>query len=295
MGSKCVTESVAATEKKQNSYLQGYITRVSRSGWIRNTRFIYLLMVKGWRCGCCLGMQMILGELRLGLPSPELPILLVLPPIPMPWPTWEWLRMFLVFIGKVPLLKHDQIWLDALTFQLISCQLPWWFPGVRYCYESGKWALSCVYLLGDGGVWRDMVGTPVVGVIWLGNWLPCVKFRFNWGVLFPIPLTEKPSAPAKRGKEQIETKTQHCQKTQKDSHVFCPTNSQILIRNPVENKRVKVHNNITLLLLLSKLQRCLCVRLTLWTVQTCPKLRQLTRWWWRGWGEHLKRNIESRT
>lgn len=25
------------------------------------------------------------------------------------------------------------------------------------------------YLFGDGGVWRDIVGTPVVGVLWLGN------------------------------------------------------------------------------------------------------------------------------
>lgn len=66
---------------------------------------VYLFMVKGWRAGCCLGMQMILGELRLGLPSPELPILLVLPLIPMPWPTWEWFSMFLEFIGNVPLSK----------------------------------------------------------------------------------------------------------------------------------------------------------------------------------------------
>lgn len=26
-----------------------------------------------------------------------------------------------------------------------------------------------VHLFGEGGVWRDMVGTPVVGVLWLGN------------------------------------------------------------------------------------------------------------------------------
>lgn len=40
-------------------------------------------MVKGWRAGCCLGMQMMLGELRLGLPNPELLMLLVLVPMPM--------------------------------------------------------------------------------------------------------------------------------------------------------------------------------------------------------------------
>ena len=39
---------------------------------------LHLLMVNGCRAGCCLGMQMMLGELRLGLPSPELPMLLVL-------------------------------------------------------------------------------------------------------------------------------------------------------------------------------------------------------------------------
>lgn len=35
------------------------------------------------------------------------------------------------------------------------------------------------HLLGDGGVWRDMVGIPVVGVIWLASCVPCVRFRFN--------------------------------------------------------------------------------------------------------------------
>lgn len=75
---------------------------------------VYLFMVKGWRAGCCLGMQMILGELRLGLPSPELPILLVLPLIPMPWPTWVWFSMFLEFIGNVPLSKHCQVWFSCI-------------------------------------------------------------------------------------------------------------------------------------------------------------------------------------
>lgn len=64
----------------------------------------HLLMVNGWRAGCCLGMQIMLGELRLGLPSPELPMLLVLPLMPKPGPTWEWFIMFLVFMGRIPLL-----------------------------------------------------------------------------------------------------------------------------------------------------------------------------------------------
>ena len=61
------------------------------------------------------------------------------------------------------------------------------------------------HLLGDGGVWRDMVGTPVVGVIWLGSCVPCVRFRFNWGVLFPMPLTGKPIAPAEKHKHKGRT------------------------------------------------------------------------------------------
>lgn len=102
-------------------------------------------MVKGWRAGCCLGMQMMLGELRLGLPSPELPMLLVLVPIPMAWPTWEWFSMFLEFMGNVPLWKPP-FYLDWL------------------CNNDPK-RHEASNLLGDGGVWRDMVGTPVVGVI----------------------------------------------------------------------------------------------------------------------------------
>lgn len=54
------------------------------------------------------------------------------------------------------------------------------------------------YLLGDGGVWSDIVGTPVVGVTWLGNWVPCDKLRFNWGVLLLIPLIGRPSAPIEK-------------------------------------------------------------------------------------------------
>lgn len=72
--------------------------------YVTSAECINLFIVKGWRAGCCLGIQMILGELRLGLPNPELPMLLVLPLIPMPWPTWEWFSMFL-FIGNVPLFK----------------------------------------------------------------------------------------------------------------------------------------------------------------------------------------------
>lgn len=146
---------------------------------------VYLFMVNGWRAGCCLGIQMILGELRLGLPSPELPILLVLPLIPMPWPTWEWFSMFLEFIGNVPLVNHQR-GLTHLPFPLL-------FPFINLQTHKQQFH---THLLGDGGVWRDMAGTPVVGVIWLGGSVPCVKFRFNWGVLLPMPLTEKPSAPA---------------------------------------------------------------------------------------------------
>lgn len=77
------------------------------------------------------------------------------------------------------------------------------------------------HLLGDGGVWRDMVGTPVVGVIWLGSWVPCVKLRFNWGVLLPMPLIEKPSAPTEReqGKRGRQKHPKYSQVNQRQ--LFC--------------------------------------------------------------------------
>lgn len=120
---------------------------------------VYLLMVKGWRAGCCLGMQMILGELRLGLPSPELPILLVLPLIPMPWPTWEWFSMFLEFIGNVPLSNNCQVWLGCiiLSFSTDISVLS------IYCYKShkyvwtwvcNKWTPLCI----PAWWWRSMEG-----------------------------------------------------------------------------------------------------------------------------------------
>ena len=98
--------SILRAEEDTTDLRRGRITGLNACCYIN---CIYLFMVNGWRAGCCLGIQMILGELRLGLPSPELPILLVLPLIPMPWPTWEWFSMFLVFIGNVPLWKHHPI------------------------------------------------------------------------------------------------------------------------------------------------------------------------------------------
>lgn len=65
------------------------------------------------------------------------------------------------------------------------------------------------YLLGDGGVWSDIVGTPVVGVTWLGNWVPCDKLRFNWGVLLLIPLIGRPSAPIKKFRRRKFTATRN--------------------------------------------------------------------------------------
>lgn len=75
-------------------------------------------------------------------------------------------------------------------------------------YKNTFWIFWSInkYLLGDGGVWSDIVGTPVVGVTWLGNWVPCDKLRFNWGVLLLIPLIGRPSAPNKK----IQKKEIHC-------------------------------------------------------------------------------------
>lgn len=44
----------------------------------------YLFTVKGCREGCCFGIHIMLGELLLGLPNPELLMLFVLLGIPMP-------------------------------------------------------------------------------------------------------------------------------------------------------------------------------------------------------------------
>ena len=63
------------------------------------------------------------------------------------------------------------------NFSLISCQLPFLFAGLIDCCKPDKCVQTVganrqkskkhlhTHLLGDGGVWRDMVGTPVVGVI----------------------------------------------------------------------------------------------------------------------------------
>lgn len=67
----------------------------------------YLFTVKGCREGCCFGIHIMLGELLLGLPNPELLMLFVLLGIPMPWPTWEWFIIFLGFIGNIPLKEKN--------------------------------------------------------------------------------------------------------------------------------------------------------------------------------------------
>lgn len=48
------------------------------------TKQPYLFTVKGCREGCCFGIHIMLGELLLGLPNPELLMLFVLLGIPMP-------------------------------------------------------------------------------------------------------------------------------------------------------------------------------------------------------------------
>lgn len=132
--------------------------------------------MKGWRAGCCLGMQMILGELRLGLPNPELPILLVLPLIPMPWPTWEWFNMFLEFIGNVPLLKHDQGSLTWLAFIVSSidsykqhrCA---WKPSLQ---QVNVFMNTCLVMEGYGGTWW---GPPLWG--WYDSVAACLELDFG--------------------------------------------------------------------------------------------------------------------
>lgn len=123
-------------------------TRLSKSRCVHQIKPSYLFTVKAWRAGCCLGIQMILGELRLGLPRPELLILLVLPLMPRPCPTWEWFSMFLVFIGKDPLLKETGKPLLVYIISLITsgqCLI----SGELKCHEEG----TCSAMEEYGGTW----------------------------------------------------------------------------------------------------------------------------------------------
>ena len=47
------------------------------------------------------------------------------------------------------------------------------------CVLCAACAVLCSDLLGEGGVCKESVGTPVVGVTWVGSWLPCVKLRLS--------------------------------------------------------------------------------------------------------------------
>lgn len=74
----------------------------------------HLLMVSCCLTCCCFGMQMMLGERRVGLPSPELLMLLLRPLRDMLSPACEWFIMFLVFIGKIPL-SRSRKWHKHIT------------------------------------------------------------------------------------------------------------------------------------------------------------------------------------
>lgn len=84
---------------------------------VREAGMPYLLMVSCCLACCCLGMQMMLGERRFGLPSPELVMLLLRPLRDMLRPACEWFIMFLVFIGKIPLLRNRKCltWHNLIT------------------------------------------------------------------------------------------------------------------------------------------------------------------------------------
>lgn len=117
------------SSQKNDWFILLYRVENSRSFNCMASQTVYLLMVKGCRAGCCLGIQIMLGGLRLGLPSPELPMLLVLPlPIPMPWPTWEWFSMFLEFIGRIPLWRrHHGLELDKWVNRMAWYEARWLF------------------------------------------------------------------------------------------------------------------------------------------------------------------------
>lgn len=86
-----------------------------------SARVCYLLMVKGCLACCCLGIPMMLGDPRLGLPmllllpapTPPLPPPLsppTSPPVgPVGPPTcWLWFSMLRLLIGRIPLQRTGQ-------------------------------------------------------------------------------------------------------------------------------------------------------------------------------------------
>lgn len=159
-------------------------------------------MVKGWRAGCCLGIQMILGELRLGLPSPELPILLVLPLIPMPWPTWELCSMFLVFIGNVPLLKHHQVCFSAR---------PNWV--CKLTKQVNTVVHTCLVMEGYGGTWW---GPPLWG--WYDLVAACLALDFDLTEAYcsPCPLPRS-RVHLRKDEQEKQEKTNTVRKHREDS------------------------------------------------------------------------------
>ena len=87
----------------------------------------YLLMVNGCRACCCLGMPMMLGDDRLGLPmlpllpppppplSPPTPIPLVCPVGP---PTcWLWFSTLRLLMGRMPLHGHTEAQMMHMMMQ----------------------------------------------------------------------------------------------------------------------------------------------------------------------------------
>lgn len=114
---------------------------------------------------------------------------------------------FYSIISLTQAVVHRNYFSSFLTYQTVKYEAKYAEDLTRALQKdtiAETWAMD-KYLLGDGGVWSDIVGTPVVGVTWLGNWVPCDKLRFNWGVLLLIPLIGRPSAPIEKKFRGVET------------------------------------------------------------------------------------------
>lgn len=118
---QCTTVVTFQTTLTSCSFLNGHFS-FSSSGVneLQSVAECYLLMVKGCRACCCLGMPMMLGDDRLGLPillllpAPTPPAPPLSPPTPTP-PTipadcpvgpptcWLWFMTLRLLIGKIPL------------------------------------------------------------------------------------------------------------------------------------------------------------------------------------------------
>lgn len=149
-------------------------------------------MVNGCRACCCLGIPMMLGDDRLGLPilpllpppPPRSP-----PPIPPDCPVgpptcWLWLSTLRLLMGSIPLQEE-------------VCGLK---KKQRHWQSSYNESTQCEgYLLGEGGVCIE----PALGVLesWPADWFSPLRLNGGAALLF-MPRMGNPNAPTERASRQ---------------------------------------------------------------------------------------------